>query len=95
MSAMAPAASDRSMIGIISAVCTSATIPADDVICVIAHAAPTPLIIRPRLVSRLAVQIRRNTACRSGAVIPSADSSERLAGLSVVVLTTGILWMVH
>ncbi len=90
MSAMAPAASDSSMIGSIRAVWTSATMPADDVIWVIDQAAPTPLIIRPRLVSRLAVQIRRNTACRSGAVIPSADSRDRLAGLSVVVLT-GIL----
>ncbi len=87
MSAMAPAASDSSMMGSISAVCTSATMSADDVICVIAHAAPTPLIMRPRLESRLASQMRRNTACRSGAATPSAARSDRLAGLSVVVFT--------
>ena len=73
MSAMAPAGIEISMIGSISAVCTSATLSADDVICVIAQAAPTPWIRRPRLESRLASQMRRNTACRSGAAMPSAD----------------------
>ena len=72
MSAMAPAGIEISMIGSISAVCTSATLSADDVICVIAQAAPTPWISRPRLESRLASQMRRNTACRSGAATPSA-----------------------
>ena len=69
MSAMAPAGIEISMIGSISAVCTSATMSADDVICVIAQAAPTPWIRRPRLESRLASQIRRNTACLKGAVM--------------------------
>ena len=72
MSAMAPAGIEISMIGSISAVCTSATLSADDVICVIAQAAPTPWISRPRLDSRLASQMRRNTGWRSGAVMPSA-----------------------
>ena len=72
MSAMAPAGIEISMMGSISAVCTSATLSADDAICVIAQAAPTPWINRPRLESRLASQIRRNTACRSGAVTLSA-----------------------
>ena len=72
MSAMAPAGIEISMIGSINAVCTSATLSADDVICVMAQAEPTPWINRPRLDSRLASQMRRNTACRSGAVTPSA-----------------------
>ena len=72
MSAMAPAGIEISMIGSISAVCTSATLSADDVICVIAQAAPTPWIRSPRLESRLASQMRRNTECRSGAVMLSA-----------------------
>ena len=80
MSAMAPAGIEISMIGSISAVCTSATLSADDVICVIAQAAPTPWISRPRLESRLASQIRRNTACRSGAATPSPANIERFGG---------------
>jgi len=47
------------MIGSISAVCTSATLSAEDVICVIAQAAPTPWINIPRFETRLASQIRR------------------------------------
>ena len=69
MSAIAPAGIEISMIGIISAVCTSATLSAEDAICVIAQAAPTPWIRRPRLESRLASQIRRKTANLSGAVM--------------------------
>ena len=42
MSAMAPAGIEISMTGSIRAVCTSATLSADVVICVIAQAAPTP-----------------------------------------------------
>ena len=49
MSAMAPAGIEISMIGSISAVCTNATLSAEDVICVIAQAAPTPWIKMPRL----------------------------------------------
>ena len=49
MSAMAPAGIEISMIGSISAVCTSATLSADDVICVIAQAAPTPWIRMPEI----------------------------------------------
>src|SRR5580700_10583481 len=44
MSAMAPAGIEISMIGSIKAVWTSATLLADDVICVIAQAEPTPWI---------------------------------------------------
>ena len=61
MSAIAPAGIEISMTGSISAVCTSATLSADDAICVIAQAAPTPWISRPRLESRLASQMRRKT----------------------------------
>ena len=61
MSAMAPAGIEISMIGSINEVWTRATLSADDVICVIAQAAPTPWISSPRLDSRLASQIRRNT----------------------------------
>ena len=42
MSAMAPAGIEINITGSISAVCTSATLSADDVICVMAQAAPTP-----------------------------------------------------
>ena len=83
MSAMAPAGIEISMIGSISAVCTSATLSADDVICVIAQAAPTAWINSPRLDNRLASQIRRNTACRSGAVTLSAAKFGR-CGCSVM-----------
>jgi len=72
MSAMAPAGIEISMIGSIRAVCTSATLSAEAAICVIAQAAPTPWISRPRLESRLASQMRRNTVYRSGAMMPSA-----------------------
>ncbi|OIQ70947.1 hypothetical protein GALL_474380 [mine drainage metagenome] len=60
ISATAPAGIEISMTGNISAVCTSATLSADDVIWVMAQAAPTAWINRPRLESRLASQIRRN-----------------------------------
>ncbi|MGY3405666.1 hypothetical protein ACVWZV_001779 [Bradyrhizobium sp. GM5.1] len=73
MSAMAPAGIEISMIGSIRAVCTSATLSAEAAICVIAQAAPTPWISRPRLESRLASQMRRNTVYRSGAMMPSAS----------------------
>lgn len=53
---MAPAGSAISMIGSMSAVCTSATCPAEDIIWV-AQAAPTPCIRMSRLVSKLASQI--------------------------------------
>src|SRR5882724_6971591 len=73
MSAMAPAGIEISMIGSIKAVCTSATLSADDVICVIAQAAPTPWIRIPRFETRLASQMRRNTECRNGAVMLSVE----------------------
>ena len=87
MSAMAPAGIEISMIGSISAVCTSATLSADDVICVIAQAAPTPWIRRPRLDNRLASQMRRNTECRSGAVMPRRSAFRR----SVIYGSVGLL----
>ena len=85
MSAMAPAGIEISMIGSISAVCTSATLSADDAICVIAQAAPTPWISSPRLDSRLASQIRRNTEWRRGAATPSAENIGRF-GISVITV---------
>jgi hypothetical protein len=84
MSATAPAGIEISMIGSIKAVCTKATLSADAVICVIAHAAPTLWIIRPRLDSRLASQIRRNTGKRSGAATLSAANIGRL-GVCVII----------
>lgn len=72
MSAIAPAGIEISMTGNIRAVCTSATLSADDVICVIAQAAPTLRIRAPRLASRLASQMRRKLRWRSGAAMPSA-----------------------
>src|ERR1700691_6161380 len=83
MSAMAPAGIEISMIGSINAVWTSATLSADDVICVIAQAAPTPWIRSPRLDNRLASQIHRHTACRSGAVTLSGAKLGR-AGCPVI-----------
>src|SRR5258708_29244844 len=67
---MAPAGDEISATGSISEVCTNATMSADAVISVIDHAAPTPMINRPRFDNRLAVQIRPNTPCRSGDRIP-------------------------
>jgi len=82
-SVMAPAGIEISMIGSINAVCTSATLSADDVICVIAQAAPTPWIRRPRLETRLAIQIRRNSACRNGAAKPSPENIERFGASGI------------
>ncbi len=62
MSAIAPAGVDTSATGNINDVWTSATMPVDEEIFVIAHAAPTPRTSSPRLDKRLAVQIRRKTA---------------------------------
>ncbi len=88
MSAIAPAGIEISITGSISAVCTSATLSADAAICVMAQAAPTPWINRPRLESRLASQMRRNTECRSGAIRPSAANLEG-AGWSVIIRSIG------
>src|SRR5450755_4132184 len=84
MSAMAPAGIEISMIGSINAVCTSATLSADDVIWGMAQAAQTPCINSPKLESRLASQIRRKTECRSGAVTLSA-ANILLFGWSIIV----------
>ena len=62
ISAIAPAGVDTSATGSINDVWTSATIPVEDEIFVIAQAAPTPRTRSPRLDNRLAVQMRRNTA---------------------------------
>jgi hypothetical protein len=78
MSAMAPAGIAISMTGRLSAVCTSATLSADDAICVIAQAAPTPWIRIPRLDSTLASQMRRNVAWRRGTPMPSAPTIRAL-----------------
>ena len=67
MSAIAPAGIAISITGSISAVCTSATLSADDAICIIAQAAPTPCIRMPKLDSRLASQMRRKIQRRRGA----------------------------
>jgi hypothetical protein len=61
ISAIAPAGVDTKATGNISDVWTSATMLVDEESFVIAHAAPTPRIRRPRLDRRLAVQMRRNT----------------------------------
>src|SRR5665213_4058030 len=83
MSAMAPAGIEISITGSIKAVCTSATLSADDVICVIAQAAPTAWINSPRLESRLASQIRRNAGCLKGPATPSAANIWRFACLVI------------
>src|SRR5271166_4123564 len=61
ISAIAPAGVDTSAIGNINDVWISATMPVDDESFVIAQAAPTPRIKRPRLDRRLAIQMRRKT----------------------------------
>src|SRR4051812_37970614 len=91
ISAIAPAGIEISMIGSINAVCTKATLSADDAICVIAQAAPTPWINSPRLDSRLASQIRRNTEWRSGAATLSAENPDRFAVSVILVPSTPIL----
>ena len=60
ISAIAPAGVDTNATGSINDVWTSATISADEEICVIVHAAHTRTKM-PRLDNRLAVQIRRNS----------------------------------
>jgi hypothetical protein len=59
ISAIAPAGTDTSINGSISAVWTSATRPADVVRRVISHAAPTPRMSCPKLDRTLAAQILR------------------------------------
>ena len=92
MSAIAPAGIEISITGSISAVCTSATLSAEDVIWVIAQAAPTAWINRPRLDNRLASQIRRKMVWRSGAATPSPANIER-GGCSVMTsfVTAGLI----
>ena len=61
ISAIAPTGVDTSATGSINDVWTSATMPVDHEIFVIAQAAPTPRTRSPRLDNGLAVQMRRNT----------------------------------
>jgi hypothetical protein len=91
MSATAPATVDKSATGSISAVCTNATLSADAVICVIAQAAPTPMMRSPKFDSRLAVQIRRKTPCRSGARAPLALTFFPAAATAIAVLASTAL----
>ena len=84
ISVMAPAGVDTSAIGYINDVWTSATMPVDDESFVIAEAAPTPRIRRPRLDRRLTVQMRGKTAQRSGAKMPREDGMRLLAELRVI-----------
>jgi|HubBroStandDraft_2_1064218.scaffolds.fasta_scaffold78253_2 hypothetical protein len=89
---MAPAGIEISITGSISAVCTSATLSAEEVIWVIAQAAPTAWINRPRLDNKLASQIRRKMVWRSGAATPSPANIER-GGCSVMTsfVTAGLI----
>jgi len=68
---MAPATRESSSVGVKDAVCTSATLSADPESSVMAQAAPTPWISAPKLVPRLASQMRGNTPCFSGSRIES------------------------
>jgi hypothetical protein len=61
--------------------------PVDEESFVIAHAAPTPRIKRPRFDRRLAVQMRRNTAYRSGEKIPRADGARLFAEMLIIPTT--------
>ena len=51
---------------------------------VIVHAAPTPRTKMPRLDSRLAVQMRRNTAWRKGEKTPRADGARLFAVMRII-----------
>src|SRR5208337_4941828 len=84
ISAIAPAGVETSATGSINDVWTSATISADEEICVIVHAAPTPRTKMPRLDSRLAVQMRRNTAWRKGEKTPRADGARLFAVMRII-----------
>ena len=81
MSAIAPAGTDTSINGSISAVCTSATMPGDEVRRVISHAAPTPKMSWPKFEITLADQILRYTRSRSG----SRGAQIRLASTRLAV----------
>jgi len=85
MSAMAPAGTETSMSGNISAACTSATMSADGLMRVISHAAPTPRINCPKLETRLLSQIVLNVPSRSGSSAPKLRGgacASVIAGLS-------------
>ena len=64
LSAIAPAASENSMIGSVVEACTSATMSADEEIEAIIQAAPTAWISPPKFEARLASQIVRNIGLR-------------------------------
>ena len=59
LSAIAPAASEKTMIGSVVEACTSATMLAEVVIVVIIQAAPTACTSPPKFDARLAIQIAR------------------------------------
>ena len=67
LSAIAPEASENSMIGSAAEACTRATRSADCVMDVISQAAPTPWISEPRFEARLASQTERKMPCPKGA----------------------------
>ena len=81
MSAIAPAGTDTNISGSMSAVWTSATMPADVVRRVISHAAPTPRMSCPKFESTLADQIRRYVRTRSG----SSAAQSRLGSTPLAV----------
>ena len=84
MSAIAPAGVETSATGSINDVWTRATISADEVICVIVQAAPTPRTKMPRLDNRLAVHMRRNTAWRKGEKMPRADGARLFDAMRII-----------
>ena len=67
LSATAPAASEKTMIGSVVEACTSATMLAEVVIVVIIQAAPTACTSPPKFEARLASQIARKIGLLSGA----------------------------
>src|SRR5208283_3506417 len=84
MSAIAPAGVETSATGSINDVWTRATISAEEVICVIVQAAPTPRTKMPRLDSRLAVHMRRNTGKRRGEKMPRADGARLFEEMRII-----------
>ena len=84
MSAIAAAGAEMRATGSNRAVCANATLSAEAVICVIDQAVPTPMINRPRLDNRLAVQMRRKTAWRNGDRIPEPGPTRATFKVSVI-----------
>src|SRR3954469_9522832 len=82
---MAPAASEKNMIGSVVDVCTSATISADGAIDAMSHAAPTDWISPPKFDARLEIHTARKSRWRMGAS-EERDSAGPVLSLGICTL---------